>query len=164
MNNSKYIKFMLKALVALIVVLMIPKLFGMVTDPENGLLKSKSGSSAVEQRAASGGSTEYGTVEKKAEETDPQGEDESGPISDSKIGGKIQNYLEDTLTKSGVASESQAKSFIGGIIKTIEGWIKKSDGSELDEILEIESVRDLLVATGVNPDEVNAKSVFDALK
>lgn len=164
MNNSKYIKFMLKALVALIVVLMIPKLFGVVTDSEKGLFKSKSGSTTMEQRATAGGSSDYGALNKIEGDSAAQEESDSGPITDSKVGGAIQGYLENTLEKSGVASEGQAKSFVRGIIKTIEGWIKKSDGSELDEILEIESVRDLLEATGVNPDDVDSKSVFDALK
>lgn len=67
---------------------------------------------------------------------------------------KVSDYFKEIMISSGVADEAEASKYVDFIMDTFSRWLEQSDGSEVEEFLDMGIVQEILNGTGLSVDDL----------
>lgn len=77
-------------------------------------------------------------------------------MKDSVVKEKVADYFKETIINSGVSNETEANQYVDFVMDTFEGWLKNSDGTEVEEFLNLEVVQEVLGGTQLDLDSLSS--------
>ncbi len=67
---------------------------------------------------------------------------------------KVSDYFKETMISSGVADEAEVSKYVDYIMDTFSSWLEQSDGTEVEEFLNMKIVQEILNGTGLSVDDL----------